>query len=175
LEASYPRLVVAVALANGSLAAAEDAVQEALVRAWAKSDRGDHIESLPAWVTTVALNLSRKTVRRLIVESKAKLKIRATQSGSVAPMTGEAVDVQRALAGLPRRQRETAVLRYVLEMDTREVADVLHLDEGTVKSHPLARKVEARSRARGSRCGGVKRCHRLRTRSAEWPIGPRRS
>ncbi|MGH2649675.1 MAG: hypothetical protein ACRDHK_00495, partial [Actinomycetota bacterium] len=60
-------------------------------------------------MTTVALNLSRKTVRRLIVESKAKLKIRATQSGSVAPMTGEAVDVQRALAGLPRRQRETAV------------------------------------------------------------------
>jgi RNA polymerase sigma-70 factor (ECF subfamily) len=135
LEASYPRLVVAVALANGSLAAAEDAVQEALVRAWAKSERGDHIESLPAWVTTVALNLSRKTVRRLIVESKAKLNIRASQSGSLAPMTGEAVDVQRALAGLPRRQRETAVLRYVLEMDTREVADVLHLDEGTVKSH----------------------------------------
>jgi predicted RNA polymerase sigma factor len=90
LEASYPRLVVALALANGSLAAAEDAVQEALVRAWAKSERGDHIESLPAWVTTVALNLSRKTVRRLIVESKAKLKIRASQSGSVAPMTGEA-------------------------------------------------------------------------------------
>lgn len=71
-------------------------MQEALVRAWDKSERAEHIESLPAWVTTVALNLSRKTFRRLIVESKAKLKIRATQPVSVAPMTGEAVDVQRA-------------------------------------------------------------------------------
>lgn len=43
--------------------------------------------------------------------------------------------MKTALARLPRRQRETAVLRHVLEMDTREVARVLGVDEGTVKSH----------------------------------------
>ena len=60
------------------------------------------------------------------------------QSSFTPSPTGELIDVERALARLPRRQRETAVLRYVLEMDTREVASVLRIDEGTVKSH-LAR------------------------------------
>jgi transposase InsO family protein len=46
--------VVAVGLATGSFSAAEDAVQEALVRAWARSEKGETIESLPAWVASVA-------------------------------------------------------------------------------------------------------------------------
>jgi RNA polymerase sigma factor (sigma-70 family) len=138
LETTYPRLVVAVALASGSYAMAEDAVQEALVRAWARSEKGEHIESLPAWVATVALNLTRKGFRRVLAERRARQHARAMQSSFSPSPTGELIDVERALARLPRRQRETAVLRYVLEMDTREVARVLGIDEGTVKSH-LAR------------------------------------
>ena len=57
LHTDYPRLVAAVALASGSRPAAEDAVQEALLRAWERSEKGEDIESLNAWVTTVALNL----------------------------------------------------------------------------------------------------------------------
>jgi RNA polymerase sigma-70 factor (ECF subfamily) len=38
------------------------------------------------------------------------------------------------LADLPRRQREVAVLRYYFQMSIREVASVLELEEGTVKS-----------------------------------------
>ena len=39
---------------------AEDAVQEGIVRAWIASEKGQHIESLPAWVTTVAVSHSRR-------------------------------------------------------------------------------------------------------------------
>jgi RNA polymerase sigma factor (sigma-70 family) len=39
-----------------------------------------------------------------------------------------------ALATLPRRQREAVVLRYYLQLDTREVATALRIIEGTVKS-----------------------------------------
>jgi RNA polymerase sigma-70 factor, ECF subfamily len=138
LETTYPRLVVAVALASGSYAAAEDAVQEALVRAWSRSERGEQFESLPGWVAAVALNLTRKGLRRVVAERRARQQARARTLAAVPAATGELIDVQRALARLPRRQRETAVLRYVLEMDTREVAEVLGIDEGTVKSH-LAR------------------------------------
>ena len=56
LHTSYPRLVAAVALTSGSRPAAEDAVQEALLRAWQRSEKGDEIDSLEGWVTTVALN-----------------------------------------------------------------------------------------------------------------------
>ena len=40
----------------------------------------------------------------------------------------------RALETLPRRQREVAVLRYLLEMSTAEVAAALGIAKGTVKS-----------------------------------------
>jgi RNA polymerase sigma-70 factor (ECF subfamily) len=133
LAEEYPRLVNAVALASGSDPAAEDAVQEALVRAWIRSERGDPIESLPAWVAAVALNLTRSGWRRSLAERRANRRLRTTRQ--VAPPPSEdQVEVARALAALPRREREVAVLRYLLGFDTKETAAVLSVGEGTVKS-----------------------------------------
>src|SRR5439155_7856318 len=75
LRDDYPRLVNAVALLTGDLPAAEDAVQAALVRAWIRSDRGDVIESLPAWVTVVAMNLTRSGWRRVTAERRARARL----------------------------------------------------------------------------------------------------
>ncbi len=127
-----------MALTCGSYPAAEDAVQEALVRAWQRDDGGAPIDSLDAWVATVALNLSRSGIRRAIAERKAKHQLATDAPTSAAAAEGDTVDLERALSRLPRRQRETVVLRYLLEMDTREVAAVLKVSEGTVKSQ-LAR------------------------------------
>src|SRR2546423_14934826 len=104
----------------GSRAAAEDAVQEALARAWERDERGHRIDSLEAWVTKVATNLARSRWRRLRVER------RHTSERSVPEEpSGELVDLRRALARLPRRQREASVLRYYLDLDVREIADAL--------------------------------------------------
>jgi RNA polymerase sigma factor (sigma-70 family) len=124
--------VNAVALASGSYPAAEDAVQEALVRAWIRSERGDQVESLPSWVAAVALNLTRSGWRRTMAERRARRRF-PERSVSAAP-SEEHVDVARALEALPRRQREVAVLRYLLEMSTAEVAATLGITGGTVKS-----------------------------------------
>jgi RNA polymerase sigma-70 factor (ECF subfamily) len=51
-----------------------------------------------------------------------------------APPSADHVEVARAMSTLPRRQREVAVLRYLLEMSTAEVASALGIGEGTVKS-----------------------------------------
>ena len=131
LHTSYPRLVAAVALTSGSRPAAEDAVQEALLRAWERSERGDSIESLNAWVAAVALNLARSGLRRVIAERKARSRLQSVAADLIGP---ERVDVERALAKLPRRQREAVVCRYYLGMDTKEIAKVLKVSEGTVKS-----------------------------------------
>jgi len=132
LHTSYPRLVAAVALACGSRPAAEDAVQEALLRAWERSEKGHEIDSLEGWVTTVALNLARSGLRRIRSERRARARL--DTSGVGEPPTADRIDVERALTALPRRQREVAVLRYYLQLDTREVASALQIDEGTVKS-----------------------------------------
>ena len=107
-------------------------MQEAILRAWERSERGEHIESLQRWVATVALNLSRSGIRRLIAERKARPKIAA--AGVTPPPSADPVDIDRALGRLPRRQREVVVLRYLLDMSTREVAETLAINEGTVKS-----------------------------------------
>jgi RNA polymerase sigma factor (sigma-70 family) len=125
--------VNAVALASGSYPAAEDAVQEALVRAWMRSERGEQVESLPAWVAAVALNLTRSGWRRAMAERRARGRFRAPAASAVEP-SEEHLDVARALEALPRRQREVAVLRYLLEMSTAEVAAALGITQGTVKS-----------------------------------------
>ena len=131
LHTRYPRLVAAVALVCGSRPAAEDAVQEALLRAWERSEKGEEIESLNAWASTVSLNVARSGLRRLMAERRARSRL----GRDFVPETwGDRIDVERALASLPRRQREAVVLRYYLQMDTREVAEALGVQEGTVKS-----------------------------------------
>jgi RNA polymerase sigma-70 factor, ECF subfamily len=130
LRNDYPRAVAAVALISGSRAIAEDAVQEALARAWERSERGQHIESLRPWVTKVAMNVARSRFRRLLVERRHQSSVAAESAGP----SGDLVDLRRALAALPRRQREATVLRYYLDLDVAEVADVLGVSEGTVKT-----------------------------------------
>ena len=134
LGSTYPRLVAAVALIGGNRESAEDAVQEALARAWERANRGEQIDSLPAWVTSVAMNLSKSRLRRGRAESRARERIGAGVPGSIGGATEFGVDLDRALAALPRRQREVVVLHYYLGFDVREVAKSLGVSQGTVKT-----------------------------------------
>jgi len=139
----YPRLVGGLALVCDSRAAAEDAVQEALARAWERGERGERIESLKAWVTTVALNVTRSGFRRLMAERRARRRLESGSPSLAMDSRGEAgtigaatdtLDVRRALALLPRRQREATVLRYYLDMDVAEVAAAMLTSEGAAKT-----------------------------------------
>ena len=125
-----------MALVCGSFPAAEDAVQEALGRAWELGQRGGHVESLTAWVTVAARNLLRDRFRRLRVERRVRAQMPSAQgAAALGPEAAEQrADLARALAGLPRRQREVAVFRYYLDLEVADVASLLGIPEGTVKS-----------------------------------------
>jgi RNA polymerase sigma-70 factor (ECF subfamily) len=125
--------VAAVAFVAGSRDAAEDAVQEALVRAWERPAGAERIDSLAAWVTRVSLNLSKSRLRRMRAETRARERLGSMREGSGAPHASR-TDVERALLKLPRRQREVTVLRYYLGMDVREIAQTIGVSEGTVKT-----------------------------------------
>jgi len=66
--------------------------------------------------------------------------------------------VERALVSLPPRQREVAVFHYFLDLDVAEVASILAVPEGTVKSalhrarRSLARALESMERSEVGRC-----------------------
>lgn len=128
----YARVVNAVALVAGDVHTAEDLVQEAIARAWSRSERGPDLDSLSSWIVAVSLNLARSRWRRVLAERRARARL--TIPNASPPPGLDQIDVARALATLPRRQREMAVLRYLMDMTTREVADTLGVSEGTVKN-----------------------------------------
>jgi RNA polymerase sigma-70 factor, ECF subfamily len=134
LRTDYPRLVMAVSIVADSRSTAEDCVQEALLRAWERSESGERIESLAGWVATVALNLSRSHLRRILAERRARSRTGQESALFIPGPSSDRIDVERAVATLPRRQREVVVLRYLLDMGTSDVAAVLKVSEGTVKS-----------------------------------------
>ena len=132
----YRQVVATVELVCGSLPTAEDAVQEALARAWEREARGEDIRSLGAWVTTVALNLARSQMRRWKSERRARERLVPLQREvpDAPGASSEALAVRDALRGLSRRQREVTALRYYLGLDVAEIAAELGISQGTVKS-----------------------------------------
>jgi RNA polymerase sigma-70 factor (ECF subfamily) len=122
-----------MALLSGSPAAAEEAVQEAMARAWELEDRGRHVESLTGFVAAVARNLLRDRFRRVMAERRARGRMSDPVPEDLARAEHRA-DLERALRALPRRQREVAVFHYYLDLDVAQIASILSVPEGTVKS-----------------------------------------
>jgi RNA polymerase sigma factor (sigma-70 family) len=102
------------------------------VRAWERPTGAEALDSLPAWITRVSLNLAKSRLRRIRAEARARQRLGPEVDH--ASSEGTRTDVERALHTLPRRQREVTVLRYYLGMDVAEVARVLGVSDGTVKT-----------------------------------------
>ncbi len=137
MASGYPELVAALTFISGSQPSAEEAVQEALFRAWQQADNGLDKVSLEAWVRVAALNLIRTHFRRAARERRALDRLAAQLDRSVpsrSDRAGDLVDLVRALACLTPRQREAITLHYRLELSVLEVAEVLDVAEGTVKA-----------------------------------------
>jgi RNA polymerase sigma factor (sigma-70 family) len=132
LATDYRRLVAGLTLLAGSQAA-EDAVQEALARAWERSERGEHIESLKAWVAVVATNLVRSAFRRVLFERRAGQRLAPDGPERASPSSHDRVDVVRAVRALPTQQREVVVLYYFVDLPVTDIARAIHMKEGTVK------------------------------------------
>jgi RNA polymerase sigma-70 factor (ECF subfamily) len=119
-------------LACGDQAEAEEVAQDAFVRLLPRWDKVSRYEDPEAWVRLVAFRLlsnRRRRARNRLVALR-----RTGASPDVAPPTGEAIDVMRALATLPLEQRQVVVLHHLLDLPVEEVARVLRLPVGTVKS-----------------------------------------
>jgi RNA polymerase sigma-70 factor (ECF subfamily) len=114
---------------------AAECVDEAMTRAWIRIADGDTIDNLGAWVRTVAMNAARDRLRRRATEERhaQRARVMAVAASPVERVDG-GIDFERALAGLPRRQREIATLRYVQDLSCDEIAAEVGRSSGYVRS-----------------------------------------
>jgi RNA polymerase sigma-70 factor (ECF subfamily) len=131
-DASYRRLVVQLYAICGDLADAEDAVQEAFVSALRKRREFARVSNKEAWLRTVAMNWLRSSWRHASVVRRYQARVPGPQTAvEVGP---EHVAVVAALGEVEPEQRQVAVLHYLADLGTADIAAELGIPEGTVKS-----------------------------------------
>jgi RNA polymerase sigma-70 factor (sigma-E family) len=131
---SYRRLVTQLYAFTTDLTEAQDVVQEAFARALARSRGLSDVDNPEAWLRTVAINVVRRRWRRRQILDTILLRDRPVRSLVAAAPGPERADLRDALAALPRAYREAIVLHYLADLPVDEVADLLDVPVGTIKS-----------------------------------------
>jgi RNA polymerase sigma factor (sigma-70 family) len=127
-EREYPRLVRALLAIGRDSAAAEDAAQEALVRAHRTGL--DKIETLSAWLLVVGTREVFRRARRAQREREVWASLPARDDGFNAAT--DRADLLSALGELPERQRAIVVARYYYGLSYDEIAQHFEIKSGTV-------------------------------------------
>ena len=130
--ASYQRLLGQLFAVTGDLAEAENLLQEAYARAFARWTQVRAYDRPEAWVRRVALNLAAMAARRL--RRRAVALLRLGQPPAVPELSPELLDLHQALRALPLGQRQVIVLHHLVGLPVEEVAQTLRVPTGTVKS-----------------------------------------
>jgi RNA polymerase sigma-70 factor (ECF subfamily) len=129
--ASYRRLLAQLIGVTGSVAEAEDVLQEAFVRALDHPRRLRGIDNPEAWLRTVAVNIARSRWRR--AQRFLGLAPRLVEE-HVDGATDDHVVLLQALRQLPAGQREVIALHHLADLTVEQVAETLGLPTGTVKA-----------------------------------------
>jgi RNA polymerase sigma factor (sigma-70 family) len=125
----HARLVATMVLVTGDVDMSADAVAEAFARALEHWSRVSVMANPTGWTYRVALNVARRSARRSAMEHR--LLARTPKPPDVPAPAGE---LWAIVGGLPRRQREVVVLRYIADFPEAEIASVLGISRSTVSS-----------------------------------------
>jgi RNA polymerase sigma-70 factor (ECF subfamily) len=134
--ATSHRLVGQLFAMTGDLGEAEDALQEAYIRAWQQWSKVGAYESPEGWVRSVAFKLCVnawwKTRNRITAHRRAAPR---SEAGAESELGPNLLALVQALRQLPERQRRVLVLHYVADLSVEQIAQEAGMPSGTVKSH----------------------------------------
>ena len=143
LVAEYrPRLEAAARMLCQDAHEAEDLVFRAFERAIERIDDFRPTGSFYYWVYTILLNFHRMDLRRRAARKETVVpndELPEVEDKSPNPLEefafrGSAEAVRTAVRKLPERYREVVVLRYFEDLSTPEIAKIVGIPEGTVRS-----------------------------------------
>ncbi|HUV95494.1 MAG TPA: RNA polymerase sigma factor [Anaerolineae bacterium] len=136
----YKNLVFKTAyLMLGSASEAEDALQEVFIRVYRSLSAFEPSKgSFATWLHRITVNhcLNQRRRRRFLVVALDEASPASLSGHYPSPegRMGEKAAVQQALSRLSDKQRGVVILRYYWEMSYAEIARVLDIPLGTVKS-----------------------------------------
>jgi len=129
---------------------AEDAAQECFLRVWKQKDRLHEVSNAKTWVARIAwttaldkrrssramgslsvVSLSDEQSGAELAQSIPDLAVAADQQLASAQMQQM---LERLIAGLPEDLRNTLELSTIQELNSAEIADVMKIPEGSVRT-----------------------------------------
>lgn len=126
---------------TGDPAAAEDLAQEAFLQVYRALARFDPDRPFLPWLTTIVRNLARNAARKQVPtpvevggDGRELADPRAPSPPEQALRSERRRLVEAEVARLPERYREVVALRYLEDRPVREVAGLVGIPEGTVKT-----------------------------------------
>lgn len=136
VDRHYDRCARVAVRILGNREDAEEALQDAFLRAYRALGEYEERERFAAWLTRILVNQCRtmlaRTRRRedLFVDLAPE---RLEQSLAPAPDDGSWPDLEHALQRLPAAQREAVVLRYADDLTYEEMATITGAGESALK------------------------------------------
>jgi DNA-directed RNA polymerase specialized sigma24 family protein len=116
----------------GDRTEAEDVAAEAMIRALVAWRRVGTLPYRDAWVMRVTANVAFDALRRRYRTVPAGA---TWAAGDIGEGVALSVDVQRALVGLSKRQRQVLVLRFIGGLTEDEVSHCLGMSRSSVNTH----------------------------------------
>jgi RNA polymerase sigma-70 factor (ECF subfamily) len=116
-------------------ARAEDVTQDVFIKLWRALPIYDGRASVGTWLYTIARNTCLSAIRAEGYRRTTALDDVHALEPSVSSTTPLAISVGQCLSRLPDVQRQVVTLFYLQERSVSDVAAMLDLPEGTVKSH----------------------------------------
>lgn len=128
-------------MTGGDRMLSEDMVQETFLRVLRGIHRYDYPRPFKPWLYAIATNLGRNYYKRadtrrtvLAEDDPAQRDDQADPPENTLIANDETQSLIAALDRLPEHQRQAIILRYCQELSLDEMADILNIPVGTVKS-----------------------------------------
>jgi RNA polymerase sigma-70 factor, ECF subfamily len=134
--AAFQRLVGQLYVMTGDRAEAQDVVQEAFIRAWARRGKLDRDGAPEAWIRVTAWRLAASRWRR--ARDGNRLMLLAARPESIDGPTPDRVAFVDALRKVTTEQRRVLVLYHLCDLTIEQIAADTGTTSGTVKAR-LAR------------------------------------